>query len=107
MRTHIDFEVRSLIDLPKYGEHAYARHWSTSPLMLTIGTAPKGIRPVFETTDFFKVPGYAENAYPKAAFPGWDFFKVPCPDAILSAVAQGNTFVAHNARFEQAIYYYI
>jgi hypothetical protein len=109
LRTHLDFETRSLVDLPKLGEHAYARHWSTSPLMLTIGTAPKGVRPEFEIIDFFKVPGYAQNTYPALtqAQLEWSLFKVPCPLAILAAVARGDTFVAHNARFEQAIYYYI
>jgi DNA polymerase len=109
LRTHLDFETRSLVDLPKLGEHAYARHWSTSPLMLTIGTAPRGERPDFEIIDFFKVPGYAQNVYPalSEAQLEWSIFKVPCPPAILAAIARGDTFVAHNARFEQAIYYYI
>jgi DNA polymerase len=109
LRTHIDFETRSLVDLPKLGEHAYARHWSTSPLMLTIGTAPRGQRPVFDIIDFFKVPGYAQNVYPALteAQLEWTVFKVPCPPAILAAIARGDTFVAHNARFEQAIYFYI
>lgn len=109
LRTHLDFETRSLVDLPKLGEHAYARHWSTSPLMLTIGTAPRGERPAFEIVDFFKVPGYADNIYPalSEAVLEYTIFKVPCPLAILAAVARGDTFVAHNARFEQAIYFYI
>lgn len=109
LRTHIDFESRSLVDI-KLGEHAYARHWSTSPLMLTIGTAPKGVQPDhFETIDFFKVPGYAENVYPalSEAVLAYTVFKVPCPPAILAAIARGDTFVAHNARFEQGLYYYI
>ena len=108
LRTHIDFETRSLVDI-KLGEHAYARHWSTSPLMLTIGTAPRGVAPVFETIDFFKVPGYAESVYPAldADALEWKIFKAPCPPSILAAVARGDTFVAHNARFEQAIYHYI
>lgn len=110
LRTHIDFETRSLVDLPKLGEHAYARHWSTSPLMLTIGTAPKGERPAaFETIDFFKVPGYDKSVYPalSEAQLSYSVFKVPCPDAIVRAVERGDTFVAHNARFEQAVYFYI
>lgn len=109
LRTHIDFESRSLVDI-KLGEHAYARHWSTSPLMLTIGTAPKGVQPdKFETIDFFKVPGYADNCYPTLSESQlrWKVFKVACPPAILAAIARGDIFVAHNARFEQAIYYYI
>lgn len=109
LRTHLDFETRSLIDLPKLGEHAYARHWSTTPLMLTIGTASRGERPNFEIIDFFKVPGYAQNHYPTLAETQleWSIFKVPCPPAILRAIERGDTFVAHNARFEQAVYYYI
>jgi DNA polymerase len=110
LRTHIDFESRSLVDLPKLGEHAYARHFSTSPLMLTIGTAPKGQRPPrFETIDFFKVPGYANSRFPCRSEndPLLNVFKVPCPPAILRAIERGDTFVAHNARFEQSLYYYI
>lgn len=109
LRTHLDFETRSLVDLPKLGEHAYARHWSTAPLMLTIGTAPRGQRPDFEIIDFFKVPGYGQNIYPSLNEQQleWSLFKVSCPPAILAAVARGDTFVAHNARFEQAVYYYI
>lgn len=108
LRTHLDFETRSLADLPKVGEHAYARHWSTSPLMLTIGTAPKGEVPnKFTTIDFFAIPGYSQHAYPKNPVPDWSKFKVPCPPLILAAIERGDTFVAHNARFEQAIYYYI
>jgi DNA polymerase len=78
--------------------------------MLTIGTAPKGVQPDrFETIDFFKVPGYAQAVYPYLTEEqiAYFVFKVPCPTAILSAIARGDTFVAHNARFEQAIYYYI
>lgn len=106
LRTHMDFESRSLCDI-RLGEHAYARHWSTSPLMLTIGTAPKGVRPKFDMVDFFEVPGYADSVYPYNQAPEFSFFKVPCPTAILAAISRGDTFVAHNARFEQAIYYYI
>jgi DNA polymerase bacteriophage-type len=107
LRTHLDFESRSLCDLLKLGEHAYARHWSTAPLMVTIGTAPKGVVPEFELIDFFEVPGYAAAQYPNTPDPAWQIFKVPCPPDILRAVERGDTFVAHNARFEQALYWYI
>jgi len=107
LRTHIDFESRSLVDLIKLGEHTYARHWSTTPLMLTIGTAPKGEKPTFHTIDFFSIPGYSQHAYPKNPFPDWSLFKVPCPPLIVAALERGDVFVAHNARFEQALYYYI
>jgi DNA polymerase len=77
--------------------------------MLTIGSAPRGQAPVFEIIDFFDIPGYAASRYPneKPPSPTLNLFKVPCPPAILAAIARGDTFVAHNARFEQAIYYYI
>lgn len=106
LRTHLDFETRSLIDLPKYGEHAYARHWSTSPLMLTFGTAPKGEMPDFKLADFFADERYVQSRYP---YEGWQtaLYVPPCPTEIAEAVARGDVFVAHNARFEQAIYYYI
>ena len=109
LRTHIDFESRSLVNLPKLGEHAYARHPSTSPLMLTIGTAPRGVTPEFDIIDFFRIPGYAASRYPARSLddPALNLFKVPCPPAILAALARGDTFVAHNARFEQELYYYI
>lgn len=107
LRTHLDFETRSLADLPKVGEHAYARHWSTCPLMLTYGTAPKGERPVFKLFDFFEVPEYGNNQYPFIPDPRWNIFKVAPPQEILDAIMRGDTFVAHNARFEQAVYYYI
>jgi DNA polymerase bacteriophage-type len=106
LRTHLDFETRSLEDI-RLGEHAYAQHFSTAPLMLSFGTAPRGVRPVFDLIDFFEVPGYAKSVYPANPHPQWTIFKVPCPDAIIAAIARGDVFVAHNARFEQAIYYYI
>lgn len=109
LRTHLDFETRSLIDLPKLGEHAYARHWSTAPLMLTYGTAPKGERPKFELIDFFEDENYGRANYPylQPEQLAWQIRSVRCPDAVLRAVERGDIFVAHNARFEQAIYYYI
>lgn len=107
MRMHLDFETRSLADLPKVGEHAYAQHWSTAPLMLTFGASPKGVEPKFDIIDFFEVEGYADSIYPNNIAPDWTIFKVPCPTAILDAIERGDTFVAHNARFEQAVYLYI
>lgn len=117
LRTHIDFESRCLVDI-KLGEHVYARHWSCTPLMLTIGTASKGQRPTrFETIDFFKEPGYATAVHIEISdfAPDYSYvgavprqkYVVPCPPAIRDAIQRGDTFVAHNARFEQAIYYYI
>lgn len=108
LRTHLDFETRSLVDLRVLGEHVYARHWSTAPLMLTYGTAPKGETPTFGILDFFQdVPGYAEAQYPQCLTPWLRIFKVPCPQWWLDAVARDDIFVAHNARFEQVITHYI
>lgn len=105
-RIHLDFETRSLADLPKVGEHMYAQHYSTSPLMLSIVAPVLGVAYV---EDFFKVPGYQRTVYPYAK-PGDMHFRMvkpPCPPAILYAVEHDFIFVAHNARFEQAIWYYI
>ena len=109
MRVHVDFESRSLVDLRKLGEHTYAQHFSTSPLMLTIGVAPKGERPTFHTIDFFAIPGYKESRYPyrQEGDKELNSFKVPCPIDILDGIINDYTFVAHNARFEQALWYYI
>jgi len=108
LRTHLDFETRSLVDLRVLGEHVYARHWSTAPLMLTYGTAPKGETPKFGILDFFQdIPGYAQAQYPHCITPALRIFKVPCPQWWLDAVARDDIFVAHNARFEQVITYYI
>jgi DNA polymerase len=108
-RSHKDFETRSLADLPKVGADAYAQHWSTSPLMLAFyvegGAMPFGPK----LFDFFSDPEYVRTRYPFAQ-PGDILFKAykpPCPPEIAEAVERGDVFVAHNARFEQAIYYWI
>lgn len=90
-RTHIDFETRSLADLLAVGEHSYAQHTSTIPLMLAhrLDNGPVDIN------DFFDDPLYPELCVPK------------CPQWLLDAIGRGDIFVAHNARFEQAIYYWI
>jgi hypothetical protein len=108
-RCHIDFETRSLADLPKVGADAYAQHMSTSPLMLAYyvdsGVMPFGV----ELTDFFADPEYAANRYPRqpdytASYPA---YRPPCPPLLREAIERGDTTVAHNARFEQAIWYWI
>lgn len=90
-RTHIDFETRSLVDLRAAGEHSYAQHDSTSPLMLAYATDQASV----DLTDFF-----ADLSYPEMRIP-------QCPVQILSAIHRDDIFVAHNARFEQAIWYWI
>lgn len=54
-------------------------------------------------------PGYQQSCYPFSK-PGdltFRFIKPKCPPIILQAIAEGWVFVAHNARFEQAIWYHI
>lgn len=107
MRIHVDFETRSLIDLIKLGVDVYARHWSTAPLMLSIDCEPLNVSRV---ADFMLgCEGYQKSCYPFAK-PGdlhFRLVKPPCPPEILHAITNGFTFVAHNARFEQAIWYHI
>ena len=103
-RIHLDFETRSVVNLLKLGVDVYARHYTTSPIMLSI-VAPHILS---ETViDFLDYPGYQQSIYP-AAIPdhlNFRMIKVPCPAIIQQAVDEDWVFVAHNARFEQVIYY--
>lgn len=107
LRIHLDFETRSIFDLRSFGADMYAQHFSTSPIMLSIVAPELGVAYV---EDFLLGnPAYHSCIYPFAK-PGdlnYRMIKPPCPPAILRAIELGFTFVAHNARFEQAIYYHI
>lgn len=92
LRTHIDFETRSLADLRAVGEHAYAQHPTAKPLMLAYNS--RGMNRT-KVHDFFGLPDYSNGAAPQ------------CPPEIIQAIDRGDTFVAHNARFEQSIWYWI
>jgi DNA polymerase len=92
-KAHIDFETRSLADLPKVGEHVYARHASTTVLMLSYEC--EGMADV-DILDFFAIPGYPQFC-----------LRPPMPAPLREAVERGDRFTAHNARFEQAIWYWI
>jgi DNA polymerase len=108
-RSHGDFETRSEADLGKVGADAYAQHWSTSPLMLAWYTEGGAMPFGPELNDFFADPEYVRTRYPHAK-PGdahFKSYKPPCPPAIREALEQGDIVVAHNARFEQAIWYWI
>lgn len=112
-RTHVDFESRSLADLPKVGEHSYAQHWSTAPLMLAY-YAPE-LQAATDVADFMTLgvnSGYAPTAYAKSLYPYMPGgltrgVPVPIPQPLDEAIRRGDTFVAHNARFEQALWYWI
>lgn len=62
-KTHLDFESRSLADLPKVGEHAYAQHPTTSILMLAHYSEGHDIFP--KLLDFFAIEAYAMTRYPR------------------------------------------
>ncbi len=107
-RTHLDFETRSRCDLLKVGADVYAQHWTTQPIMLQfyVPSLMDGVR----VLDFLLgVQGYQKSIYPFANVDDLHYrmVKPPCPPEILEAIARGDTFVAHNARFEQAIWYHI
>lgn len=106
-RLHCDFEARSLVDLIKLGVDVYARHFSTQPTMLSL-VAPH-VKVAYVEDFVLNCPGYQQSIYPFAK-PGdlnFRMIKPPCPPIVLQAIREGWTFVAHNARFEQAIWYHI
>jgi hypothetical protein len=106
-RTHLDFETRSLADLPKVGADAYAQHPTTSPLMLSHYS--EGLDMLPGLLDFFADPQYAATRFPAQGLDSLllNSYKPPCPQWWIDAVARGDMFVAHNARFEQAITFWI
>lgn len=108
-RCHIDFETRSLADLPKVGADAYAQHKTTSPLMLAY-YVDSGVMPFGpELLDFFANPSYAVCRYPATPLDSLalNLYTPPCPPLLREAIERGDVVVAHNARFEQAIWYWI
>jgi DNA polymerase len=106
-RTHLDFEGRSLADLPRVGGDAYAQHPTTSPLMLAHYTGGLDMLPGL--IDFFADPEYAANRFPQQPLDSLllNKYKPPCPQWWLEAHDRNDMFVAHNARFEQAIVFWI
>jgi DNA polymerase len=102
-RVHVDFETRSTIDLRTRGSTIYAQHYTTSPLMLSCISARE------ELYDFFAEPGYASTQYPQMDEQDILLHAIhpTIPEPILKAIEDGAVFVAHNARFEQDIWYWI
>lgn len=106
-RIHVDFETRSTVNLLQLGADVYARHFSTSPIMLALNAPSMSVRTVLDF--LLSVPGYQQSVYPKAR-PGdlnFRMIKPECPEIVLRAIREGWVFVAHNARFEQTIWYHI
>lgn len=69
-----------------------------------------------EVHDFLTLgaPNFSQSEYAKSIYPNrapddlaFRIVKPLCPPPIRAAIERGDTFVAHNARFEQAIYYWI
>lgn len=106
-RIRIDFETRSTADLLKLGADVYARHWTTSPTMLSIVIPHLNVAYV---EDFLLgTKGYQACVFPFADISDIHFkwIKPQIPMYILQAILEDWVFVAHNARFEQAIWYHI
>lgn len=105
-RIHVDYESRSLVDLIKLGADVYARDYSTTPMMLAIHAPYQNVSYV---EDFLADKSFHASRYPfqKKDDLVLNFIKPPCPEPILKAVEDDATFVAHNARFEQSLWYFI
>lgn len=103
-RIHVDFESRSLVDLLKLGADVYARDWTTTPTMLAIDCEELGVSGV---VDFMRDAQYYAQVYPNIQSPITLQYKPPVPKVISEANERGFVFVAHNARFEQALWYHI
>lgn len=105
-RIHVDFESRAIVNI-RLGADVYARHFATSPIMLSI-VAPH-VNVAYVEDFLLGTPGYQKSVYPFAK-PGdlnFRMIKPTCPPVILQAIREGWVFVAHNARFEQTIWYHI
>jgi DNA polymerase len=104
-RIHIDFETRSIIDLRTLGSTIYAQHGSTSPLMLGVIADETE-----ELIDFFDDDWYRALTYPTIPY---DDYRIQndqnhyFPEILQEAIKSDAVFVAHNARFEQDIWYWI
>jgi DNA polymerase len=105
-RIHIDFESRAIVNI-RLGADVYARHFATQPTMLSIVAPHVGVAYV---EDFLLgTPGYQRSIYPFAK-PGdlnFRMIKPALPPVLAQAIREGWVFVAHNARFEQTIWYHI
>lgn len=80
-RLHLDFETRSISDLPDVGSHIYAMHPSTEPWCMAYAFGDDPIQ--------LWVPGE------------------PCPPAIVNHIKSDGIIVAHNAAFERVIFNYV
>lgn len=105
-RIHVDFEARNVANI-MLGADVYARHFTCSPTMLAI-VAPH-VNVAYVEDFLLGVSGYQRSIFPFAN-PGdlnFRMIKPPCPAIILQAIAEDWVFVAHNARFEQTLWYHI
>lgn len=103
-RIHVDFESRSISDLLKLGADVYARHWTTTPTMLGIVCKHLNVRGV---RDFMADANHYAQVYPNVQSRPTKYYSPPVPDVIQTACDDDYVFVAHNARFEQALWYHI
>lgn len=98
MRLHGDFETFSVAPLNKCGGYRYAMDPSTEILCFCWS--------IDDGEVYSWVPCITENDARQHGFPRnrfW-FYGKPVPSILADAVAQGATFVAHNATFERAVW---
>lgn len=92
LRATIDFETRSIVDLPKRGAWIYATHYTTKILCMA-----------------YHVPGMDEDAI-KLWHPGFPHLGIPAcepPVELLKWIRKGGLVEAHNAFFEMCIWHHI
>ena len=104
-RVHIDFETRSIVDLRTRGEQIYAQHPSTVPTMCAwIDPEVEGVFDWMGTDQLLQM-----HSYPNLELdsPILNSHKPSPPTRLIKSIEADATFVAHNARFEQAVYYWV
>ena len=103
-RIHVDFETRSTCDLRTLGSTIYAQHWTSTPILL--GYIDEWREKVFD----FLTPEYLTSIYPLCPYPthlAYMKSTPQCPVEIQVAIEEDATFVAHNSRFEQDVWYWV
>lgn len=103
-RFHIDFETRSRTQI-RLGADVYSQCRTTAPLMLAY-YSPDHMLGV-AVNDFMSDARYRAAIYPVRDERDFKSYRPECPPLIRAALGRGDTFVAHNARFEQAVWYHI
>jgi DNA polymerase bacteriophage-type len=89
-RATIDFETKSVADLPKVGAWIYAKHPSTEILCMA-----------------YKLPGWKRPKLWHCAHPDLGIEESVAPKELFQWIRTGGLVEAHNAGFEMAIWHHI